>query len=152
MFNKRKTEKQSPDTPWFRQGLRFRCRKCGGCCTGEPGYVWVTNEELEKIARAVHLDRYEFENRYVRLVDGRRKSLIELPNGDCVLFDPVKRQCRVYDARPIQCKTWPFWERNIDTPNSWRKTARFCRGCDHPEGRLYTAEEIIEQRDQRFGE
>ncbi|MBQ2684439.1 MAG: YkgJ family cysteine cluster protein [Thermoguttaceae bacterium] len=152
MLNKRKTGEQSPDTPWFRQGLRFRCRKCGGCCTGEPGYVWVTNEELEKIARAVHLDRYEFENRYVRLVDGRRKSLIELPNGDCVLFDPVKRQCRVYDARPIQCKTWPFWERNIDTPNSWRKTARFCRGCNHPEGRLYTVEEIIEQRDHRFGE
>ena len=27
--------------PWYRDGLRFACTRCGACCTGAPGYVWV---------------------------------------------------------------------------------------------------------------
>ncbi len=36
--------------PWFEDGLRFRCTRCGNCCTGAPGYVWVNDEELSAIA------------------------------------------------------------------------------------------------------
>src|SRR5437762_2532036 len=36
--------------PWYRDGLRFRCTRCGHCCTGAPGYVWVTPEELQALA------------------------------------------------------------------------------------------------------
>jgi Fe-S-cluster containining protein len=36
--------------PWYRDGLRFRCTRCGSCCTGEPGNVWVTDEEIAAIA------------------------------------------------------------------------------------------------------
>lgn len=135
---------------WFANGLKFGCRQCGRCCTGEPGYVWVTNEEIVRLAKAVHLTKSLFEDRFVRLVEGGKKSLIELPGGDCVLFDPSKRGCRVYADRPVQCRTWPFWEQNLDSPNSWKKTARFCRGCNNPDGRLYTAEEITAQRDEEF--
>lgn len=144
------TDKKDQNENWFADGLRFGCRQCGRCCTGEPGYVWVTNEEIARLAKAVHLPQSLFEERFVRLVRGKKKSLIELPGGDCVLFDPQKRGCRVYDVRPVQCRTWPFWDQNIDTPNSWKKTARFCRGCNNPDGRLYTAEEIVAERDQEF--
>ncbi len=143
-------EDRESEKPWFEKGLRFGCRQCGKCCTGEPGFVWVTDEEIEALAKAVGLVRYEFENRFVRLIEGRKKSLVEFANGDCVLFDPVKRGCRAYDVRPVQCRTWPFWDQNIDRPNSWKKTARFCKGCDNPNGKLYSVEEIIEQRDQEF--
>ena len=36
--------------PWYTDGLRFRCTRCGHCCTGAPGYVWVEDEELRAIA------------------------------------------------------------------------------------------------------
>lgn len=143
-------EKKNEKADWFADGLRFGCRKCGRCCTGEPGYVWVTDEEIARLAKAVHMQKTLFENSFVRLIKGNHKSLIELPGGDCVLFDPEKRGCRVYADRPIQCRTWPFWHQNIDTKNSWKKTAKFCHGCDNPEGRLYTAEEIIAQREEDF--
>ena len=77
-------------------------------------------------------------------------DLIEFANGDCVLYDPETRGCRVYRARPVQCRTWPFWSNNIDLPNSWKKTAEFCKGCDNPKGRLYTVDEILAQRDEKF--
>ena len=35
---------------WYRDGLQFECTQCGNCCTGDPGYVWVTPEEIKAIA------------------------------------------------------------------------------------------------------
>ena len=40
-----------PDSPWYRDGLAFSCTRCGACCTGGPGYVWVSPEEIEELAR-----------------------------------------------------------------------------------------------------
>ena len=41
--------------PWYADGLQFTCTQCGDCCTGDPGVVWVTDEELKAIAD--HLDK-----------------------------------------------------------------------------------------------
>ena len=113
--------------PWFSGGLRFRCTGCGDCCTGEPGAVWVNQEEIDALARHLGMEAADFEARYVRKL-GMRRSLFEHFDGDCVFFDPESRGCRVYPARPIQCRTWPFWERNLDTPESWQETCDACPG------------------------
>lgn len=113
------------DRPWYHQGLRFECTGCGVCCTGMPGYVWVNKAEIEAMAAAVGIDVAGFEKKYVRQV-GIRKSLRELPGGNCVLFDSRTHTCRVYNARPRQCRTWPFWRSNLRTPEAWEETCRHC--------------------------
>lgn len=128
---------------WYKEGLQFDCRQCGRCCGGAPGYVWVTDEEIAEIAKLLDFQRFQFEMKFVRTV-GKRKSLHELSNFDCILFDPEKKGCRAYEARPAQCRTWPFWSRNIDRPNSWKKTAKFCPGCN--KGPLHSLEEIEDRR------
>lgn len=131
------------DKPWYHEGLRFKCTGCGDCCTGGPGFVWVTNEEIAAIAAAIgeeDLDR--FERLYVRKI-GVRKSLKELPNYDCVFLDE-SRKCTVYDARPRQCRTWPFWDSNLKSPETWRETCDVCPGSGT--GKLYQLEQIEEQR------
>lgn len=134
---------QHYDEPWYKDGLRFKCTGCGDCCTGGPGYVWVTNEEIAAIAAEVGLDVDTFEDRYVTTV-GVRKSLAELPgNYDCVFFDNQTRKCRVYSVRPRQCRTWPFWDSNIRTPEAWAETCRVCPGSGT--GKLYQLEEIQQQ-------
>ncbi len=115
------------DRAWYHEGLRFRCTGCGECCTGDPGFVWVTDEEIARLAAECGLDREQFEANYVRQV-GSRKSLIEHENGDCVLFDPHARACRAYRARPRQCQTWPFWSSNVRTPADWKQVCRVCPG------------------------
>ena len=62
---------------WYRDGLRFGCRQCGRCCSGEPGYVWVTDEEVAAIAQELSLTKADFEKLFVRLVFGRKLSLAE---------------------------------------------------------------------------
>ena len=125
---------------WFKDGLRFECTECGDCCTGAPGYVWVNGDEIRALAKAVGLSPEEFEATYVRKV-GARRSLTEYENGDCVLFDPERRQCMAYEVRPRQCRTWPFWESTASTPEDWQETCRDCPGCG--QGALVSAREIV---------
>jgi Fe-S-cluster containining protein len=131
------------DQPWYKDGLRFQCTGCGDCCTGAPGYVWVNKEEIAALAALVGLGIVEFESRYVRNV-GVRKSLKEYANGDCVFFDGKTRKCRVYSARPRQCRTWPFWESNLRTPEAWAHTCQVCPGSGA--GPLYQLEQIESQK------
>jgi Fe-S-cluster containining protein len=129
--------------PWYREGLRFQCTACGDCCTGAPGYVWVNKDDIAALAAEVGLDVATFEAQYVREI-GVRKSLLEYPNGDCVFFDGQSRKCRVYAARPRQCRTWPFWDSNLRSPEAWAETCRVCPGSGT--GRLYQLGEIDAQR------
>lgn len=126
--------------PWFQDGLRFECTGCGDCCTGAPGFVWVNKAEIEALAKRLSMEVAEFEARYVRKV-GVRRSLVEYPNGDCVFFDTATRGCTVYEDRPRQCRTWPFWESNLETPEDWAATCEACPGSGR--GQLFTVEQIV---------
>jgi len=128
---------------WYKDGLRFQCTGCGDCCTGAPGYVWVNKEEIQNLAVRVGVTTEEFESQYVRSVV-TRKSLVEYKNGDCVFFDGETRRCRVYEARPRQCRTWPFWDSNVRTPEAWAQTCQVCPGSG--KGKLYQLGEIETQK------
>ncbi len=130
------------DKPWFQNGLKFQCTQCGDCCTGAPGYVWVNEDEITALAKRFGQSVADFEDKFVRKV-GNRKSLVEYENGDCVFFDGQKRKCTVYEDRPRQCRTWPFWESNINTPAAWKHTCQICPGSG--QGKLYTVDEVLAQ-------
>ncbi|HEX8201548.1 MAG TPA: YkgJ family cysteine cluster protein [Isosphaeraceae bacterium] len=125
-------------SPWYRDGLAFGCTRCGACCTGAPGYVWVDAEEVARLARFHGVAPEEFSRRYVRQV-GMRHSLIEKPGGDCVFWDRAAG-CTVYPARPVQCQTWPFWSENLASPGSWEAVTQVCPGSGR--GRWFRLEEI----------
>ena len=88
------------------------------------------------------MDSSVFEEQFVRRV-GVRRSLTERPGGDCVLLDPMTRGCTVYDDRPRQCRTWPFWDSNLKSPAAWDEAAEDCPGCN--KGNLVPLEKIKEQ-------
>ena len=132
--------------PWYHEGLRFRCTGCGHCCTGDPGYVWVNKAEIAAMAAAVGVSIPEFEETFVRRM-GRRKSLLEMPNGDCVLFDRLRCRCKVYAHRPPQCRSWPFWKSNLRTPETWEQTCLVCPGSGR--GPIVLLEQIKAQRAMR---
>ena len=144
--SKKKGKKDSSGDLWYREGLRFECTQCGACCSGDPGYVWVDEQEIEAMAREMGLETDAFERKFVRQV-GLQKSLIEYPDGDCILLDPRTRKCTAYEARPIQCRTWPFWDSTVRKKKDWKATCEVCPGAGT--GRLYTWGEIEQARKQK---
>jgi len=111
--------------PWYGEGLRFECTRCGGCCRGEAGYVWVDDLEVALMARCLELGVAEFARTYLRKVSGAY-SLHELANGDCIFWSPAG--CRIYEVRPTQCRTFPFWHEYVGSPRGWAIAARRCPG------------------------
>ncbi|MBU0568357.1 YkgJ family cysteine cluster protein [bacterium] len=89
------------------------CKTCGGkCCRGREGYIWISMEELEKMAGARKIDVPLFSRQYLRQVQGRFSLQERVINGEhfCCFFDPIDGQCAIYQSRPKQCRTFPFWD------------------------------------------
>jgi Fe-S-cluster containining protein len=129
--------------PWYQDGLRFKCTGCGQCCTGSPGHVWVSPSEAEAIAEQLNISVEEFIKKYTRRV-GNRLSLTERRrsdnNYDCVFLDG--KRCTIYEARPTQCRTYPWWPENIKTSREWKAEAVRCEGINHPDAPLISLGEI----------
>lgn len=120
--------KPSSDTlPWYKNGLNFKCTECGKCCTGSPGYVWVSEDEMMAMAAALNVSLDLFKRKYIRQSDNRY-ALIEKKSQhfDCIFLKD--RKCLVYQARPIQCRTFPWWKENLGSEESWKKASESCEG------------------------
>lgn len=130
-------DQQASASPWYQEGLRFCCTRCGNCCQG-PGYVWVDDDEITVLAEHFNMDADTFQKVYTRKV-GRSRSLRDQASEDCIFYDK-DQGCLVYEVRPRQCQTWPFWERNLETERDWKATQQRCPGSG--QGDLFTVEEI----------
>jgi Fe-S-cluster containining protein len=130
------------EAPWYAGGLRFECTQCGDCCSGAEGYVWVNQEEIDALAAVKGMTAEAFERDYVHRV-GIRRSLNERAGGDCVLLEAGTRRCTAYEARPRQCRTWPFWRSNLASPAAWAEAAKACPGCNR--GAIVPLDSIEEQ-------
>ncbi|NIR58840.1 MAG: YkgJ family cysteine cluster protein [Gammaproteobacteria bacterium] len=110
-----------------REVLRFECTGCGACCRGEEGYVFLTADDVARMSARLGISAGWFRRRYTdRLADGVR-VLRSAPGGACVFLSDAGR-CRVYRARPLQCRTYPFWPEVVASRASWRAEARRCEG------------------------
>jgi len=128
------------EKPWYSKGLRFKCTGCGACCTGSPGVVWVNDQEIKELAEFLNLSIDAFSLQYLRLVGGRL-SLKEMPkNYDCIFLK--NKKCSVYEVRPKQCRSFPWWLHQLESEKAWIEAKKFCEGIDHPDAPIFSSEEI----------
>jgi hypothetical protein len=138
------------DRAWFAEGLNFTCTQCGNCCTGGPGYVWISEEEIARLAEHLKMTVSEVVKKYCRKISGKF-SLKERKNlrgeYDCIFLahEGDRRGCTVYEVRPLQCRTWPFWDGNLISQNSWNRAGQTCPGLN--KGRKFTQQQIEALRD-----
>ncbi len=126
---------------FYDKGLQFECTGCGRCCTGAPGFVYLSEEDIVNISNFLKMDKMEFVKKYtftVKIFGENRISLKEKSNYDCIFYRD--RRCLIYPARPYQCRSFPFWKNNLKDKEAWLKLGRECPGIGR--GRVYSRDEI----------
>ncbi|MFP4152966.1 MAG: YkgJ family cysteine cluster protein [Alkalispirochaeta sp.] len=114
---------------FYTEGLRFSCTQCSRCCRHDSGYVFLSESDLAALMRSTGLNRDEFIERYCLWVpfgENGHLSLTEQSNHDCIFWRDGG--CSVYDDRPAQCRTYPFWEHILENEESWSRESRECPG------------------------
>jgi Fe-S-cluster containining protein len=114
--------------PWYEDGLNFSCTGCGKCCKVN-GDVWLAPEEVSKIME--HLDytsRSQFRTDFIKAEilqdDDEDKSwmCLKRKEGACIFLGDDKK-CKIYEHRPVQCQTYPFWPSLLSDPAAWEEEA-----------------------------
>ena len=126
-------------------GVRFGCTRCGHCCR-QPGFVWLTVDEMADISAHLDLTVDDFQARYQVEWDSNAQSYrIDAVKGyGCPLL--VGNDCSVHPVKPMQCRTFPFWPELLDDRDEWVAAKQYCPGMDAPSGKLFAASEIRKLR------
>jgi len=131
------------DGKFYDQGLYFECQRCSRCCRYEPGFVFLSLRDLSDLEIALNRTRDDIMKEYCKIVDvggSKRVSLKERDNFDCIFWaDGV---CTVYEKRPLQCRSFPFWNTLLQSTEDWEEMKKRCPGIG--KGRRH---EIAEIRD-----
>ena len=62
----------------------------------------------------------------------------EKDNYDCIFL--TKNGCSIYEGRPSQCRTYPFWESIVESRANWESEGKSCPGIG--KGRKISRKEI----------
>jgi Fe-S-cluster containining protein len=108
-----------------RFNFRFECQRgCTNCCT-QSGHVFVTEEDIVRIAAYLGLERTAFEKRYVYRSKYGARLTIPGPHSCHFL---VEGGCSIHEVKPLQCRVFPYWPESVATRSAWKSLRRYCPG------------------------
>jgi Fe-S-cluster containining protein len=139
---------------FYADGLFFSCHGCSSCCRGAPGFVFLSVSDVKRLLARLSIDFPAFFRKYCITVDTgmgiaislAEKTGKEADSQDCVFWD--ESGCAVYEGRPIQCSTYPFWASIMNDRASWLGEGAECSGIGSGEWRdkSYIEEKLYERR------
>lgn len=105
--------------------FRFQCQPgCTECCTQE-GDVWMTGDDAERAAKLLDVTPEDFREAYCETAAGELR-LTTPEDGHCHFL--LEGACAIHQAKPVQCRTFPFWTENVKNKRTWKNLSRFCPG------------------------
>ena len=148
-------------------GISFSCKMCGDCCRGhDEGEVYLYMDDIKKLAKFLNLKGRSglknFAQKYLKAIDQtflfkepgaqkgknyRFKTLVFKFEGDdehCNFL--VGNECSVHEARPFQCRCFPFWQMMVESQKNLIDYSKKCPGLKKSlanEGKHYSREEIV---------
>ena len=134
--------KESPPKRFYSRGLHFECTGCGECCKFGGGFVYPSLEDVGFAAKHLDLSVNSFTEKYMELHKG--EYVFKNDGDNCIFYD--ENGCTIYEGRPTQCRTYPFWKANLKSKYRWKIIEEECEGVG--QGKLYTSDEIEAIRDQ----
>lgn len=136
------SDQPAGDSQWFSHDdtyLPFDCTGCGKCCKTK-GDVLLSPDETRSSSSHLGLTVEKFKELYVaeeEVTVIMSLDPVEVPpgetgwtvlrhkkeDGSCV-FLGKDNMCGIYEARPLQCSTYPFWPRIMASRENWNDEVR----------------------------
>jgi Fe-S-cluster containining protein len=105
--------------------LRFECQPgCTACCQ-KQGFVYLTEDDITRLADYLKLTQADFEDRFVFRTKNLRRLRVPR-HAQCGFL--MGGGCSVHAAKPTQCATFPFWPELLDSRKEWHQAGRLCPG------------------------
>ena len=99
----------------------FDCGQCGACCRW-PGSVLLDEDDIAAMAAQLEMPPGRFIEDHTALARNRAQlTLKEQTDGACEFLD-ARGRCRIYRARPKQCRDFPAAWQVAGCPQAGRKT------------------------------
>jgi Fe-S-cluster containining protein len=105
--------------------MRFECQAgCTACCE-QKGFVYLTEEDIPRLAAYLKMKPAAFEERYVYRTRNLRRLRVPR-HANCEFLK--EGGCSVHPAKPLQCHTFPYWPELVSRKRNWERTGRWCPG------------------------
>jgi Fe-S-cluster containining protein len=128
--------------------MRFLCQSgCIRCCE-QKGFVYVSGDDIARLAQHIGITRAEFKRRYLC----GRAPLLRLRK-------PRKKQCpflladgcSMHSVKPLQCSSFPYWPELLANSGERREVAQYCPGMNKgPLVNFESAREVAVQVQRAF--
>ncbi|OGP51150.1 MAG: hypothetical protein A2Y79_03415 [Deltaproteobacteria bacterium RBG_13_43_22] len=108
---------------FFKQAMeRFECTQCGTCCQGEGG-IYLTQEEIDRIAIFLNLSPREFLEKFCLEKNGRI-YIHTREDGYC--YFSQEGRCSIHAVKPDPCRRWPFFPPMLVDQANWETVRNSC--------------------------
>jgi Fe-S-cluster containining protein len=105
--------------------MRFECQAgCTKCCE-QQGFVYLTEEDILRLAEYLGTPVDKFESRYVYRTKNQRRLRVPR-HAQCEFLG--EGGCSVHAAKPLQCRAFPYWPELVGNKKNWTKTGTWCPG------------------------
>ena len=148
----------------FEHGVNFSCQMCGNCCRGfDEGEVYLFRDDIFQLAKHLNITSKEglrkFSQKYFKVIEttffykesGEKRGKTFKFNTLAFAFTGndehchflVNNQCTVHEARPFQCRCFPFWKMMVSSRKNIINYSKKCKGLRLLQGRYYSRREIL---------
>ena len=137
---------------------------CGDCCRGsDEGEVYLYRADIYRLGQHLNLTSKEqlrkFARKYLKVVENtflykesssqrgktyRFNNLAFAFEGEdehCHFL--VNNRCTVHEARPFQCRCFPFWKMMVSSKKNVINYSKKCKGLRVLKGNYYSRREIL---------
>ncbi|MBW7857467.1 MAG: YkgJ family cysteine cluster protein [Leptonema sp. (in: Bacteria)] len=128
--------------------FKWTCTACGQCCRG-PGAVYFTENDLVNIRQYLNLDKpsktnQEKWNRILKkLVQKKQNNFFVHQTDDACMFLGKDNKCTIYEVRPLQCRTFPFWTSNFEGKESYQALKALSPGVRNGRGQPFSNQDVV---------
>ena len=123
--------------------MRFECQPgCTACCE-QKGFVFLTEDDILRIADFVQMTAHSFERRYIYRTKHLRRFRVPQETQCPFLKDGG---CSIHPVKPVQCRVFPYWPELVDEAKEWHKTGSWCPGIG--KGELIQIEDAQKQAEE----